>query len=46
LPRWLGGYGRWGLQRAFEEAADGVIADLCRDLVRSELLPGLRRVAA
>ncbi len=46
LPRWFGGFGREGLRRAFEEAADQVILDLCRDLVRSELIPGLRGHAA
>jgi len=46
LPRWLGGFGRDGLRRAFEEAADQAILDLCRDLVRSELIPGLRAHAA
>jgi hypothetical protein len=44
LPRWWGGYGRWGLQRAFEESADSVIADLCRDLIRSDRLPGVSRI--
>lgn len=46
LPRWMGGFGRWGLQRTFEETADEVVARLCRDLVRSEMLPGLRRLSA
>lgn len=46
LPRWMGGFGRWGLQRAFADAADEVITDLVRDLARTEQLPGLRRLAA
>jgi hypothetical protein len=46
LPRWFGGFGREGIRRAFEEAADRVILDLCRDLARSELIPGLRENAA
>lgn len=46
LPRWFGGFGRDGLRRAFEEAADQAILELCRDLARSELVPGLREHAA
>lgn len=40
--RWLGGIGRFGLARSFEEAADGAITDMCRDIAKSELLPDLR----
>ena len=46
LPRWFGGFGRWGLQQAFEDAAESVITDLCRKLARSELVPGLREISA
>jgi len=38
---WLGS-GRFGLAREFDEAASGALNDLCNDLARSELLPGLR----
>jgi hypothetical protein len=41
--RWIGGIGRWGLARSFEEAADGAIRELCEAVARSELLPGLRK---
>lgn len=44
--RWFGGPGRFGLARSFEEAADGAIRDLCNDVAKTELLPGLRTRAA
>jgi hypothetical protein len=44
--RWFGGPGRFGLARSFEEAADGAIRDLCKDVAKTELLPGLRTRAA
>jgi hypothetical protein len=44
--RWIGGPGRFGLARSFEEAADGAIRDLSRDIARTELLSGLRLGAA
>jgi hypothetical protein len=43
--RWVGGPGRFGLARSFEEAADGAIRELCRDVAKTELLPGLRNQA-
>jgi hypothetical protein len=44
--RWIGGPGRFGLARSFEEAADGAIRDLCNDVAKTELLPGLHTRAA
>lgn len=41
VPRWIGGFGRWGLSRAFEDAAEGALEDLCAEIARTELLPGL-----
>lgn len=41
--RWFGGPGRWGLSRTFDEAAEGAIHDLCRDIAKTEMLSGLRR---
>jgi hypothetical protein len=46
VPRWLGGYGRWGLSRSFEESAEGAIEEMARAILRSELLPGAGDVAA
>lgn len=43
--RWIGGLGRWGLARSFEEAAVGAIRNLCDTIARSELLPGANREA-
>lgn len=43
LPRWYGGFGRFGLGRTFVDAAEGAIDHLARDISRTELLPGLRR---
>lgn len=43
--RWLSGPGRFGLAQAFEDAAEGAIRDLCRDIAATELLPDLRRQA-
>lgn len=40
--RWMSGPGRFGLADAFEEAADGAIRQLHRQLARTELVPGLR----
>jgi hypothetical protein len=39
--RWLTGPGRFGLAQAFEDAAEGAINDLCRDVAKTEMLPGL-----
>lgn len=39
---WLGGSGRFGLARSFEEAAEGAIRELANDIAKTELLPGLR----
>lgn len=44
--RWFGGPGRFGLARSFEEAADGAIRDLCKDVAKTELLPGFRTRAS
>lgn len=44
--RWLGGPGRFGLSRSFEEAAEGAIRDLCADVAKTEMLPGLRERVA
>jgi hypothetical protein len=41
--RWLAGPGRFGLSRAFDEAAEGALHELARDLAKSELWPGLRQ---
>lgn len=38
---WLGS-GRLGLAREFDEAASGALNDLCDDIARTEMLPGLR----
>jgi hypothetical protein len=37
-----GGFGRWGFARSFEEAAEGALNDLVREVARTELLPQLR----
>jgi hypothetical protein len=36
------GFGRWGIARSFENAAEGALRDLVRDVARTELLPQLR----
>ncbi len=41
--RWLGGLGRFGLSRAFVDAADGALHDLCDAVAKSELLPDFRK---
>jgi hypothetical protein len=40
------GFGRWGIARAFEDAAAGAIENLVSDLARTEMLPQLREHAA
>lgn len=41
--RWLNAPGRFGLARAFEDAADTALDDLAEDIARTEPIPGLRR---
>jgi len=41
--RWLSGPGRWGLAQSFEDAAEGAIRELCDAVMKSELLPNLRK---
>lgn len=36
------GFGRWGIARSFENAAEGALEHLIRDVARTEMLPQLR----
>lgn len=38
--QWLDGRGRFGLSRAFVDAAEGALRDLYTDLAKTDLLPG------
>jgi hypothetical protein len=40
------GFGRWGIARSFEDAAEGALEDLVRDVARTEMLQQLRRPGA